>query len=304
MGRPGEGWLRVTCPIIDRRREGAYLSLIAAAPEIAERAEPGQFVNVRVEARASLLRRPFSIYRTSRHGAWADTVQFVFDANGVGTGWLAEQGPNDTLDLMGPLGTPFPLPEPRTTCLLVGGGYGAAPLFFLAERLQRRVQRVDMLIGAMTAERVFNPIEARRLSASATFTTEDGSFGRRGRVTDVFDEVVDDCRSQLVYACGPMPMLRAVAHRAAMRQLPCQVAVEEHMACGIGVCWTCVVPVRDTDGHVHLRRSCIDGPVLNGARIAWERTRWVAAPAQAEFVATPALGEGPHGWASAGERGR
>lgn len=291
MGRPDAGSLRVTCPVIDLRREGSYLSLIAAAPEIAERAEPGQFVNVGVEARGSLLRRPFSIYRTSRHGAWGGTVQFIFDPHGPGTSWLAEREPNDRLDLVGPLGTPFPLPEQRTSCLLVGGGYGAAPLFFLAERLQRRGQRVDVIIGAATADRVFNPIEAKRMSASARFTTEDGSFGRRGRVTDVFDEVVDECRSRLVYACGPMPMLRAVAHRAAMRQLPCQVAVEEHMACGIGVCWTCVVPVRDDHGQVHLRRSCIDGPVLNGAAIAWERSRWVSAPVQAEFLTMPPLSE-------------
>ncbi|MDP8962219.1 MAG: dihydroorotate dehydrogenase electron transfer subunit [Actinomycetota bacterium] len=301
MGRPGAGSLRVLCPIIDRRREGSYLSLIAAAPEIAERAEPGQFVNVGVETRASLLRRPFSIYRTSRHGGWGGTVQFVFDAHGPGTSWLGEQGPNDTLDLVGPLGAAFPLPEQRTSCLLIGGGYGAAALFFLAELLQRRAQRVDMIIGAATGERIFNPIEAKRMSASARFTTEDGTFGKRGRVTDVFDEVVDDCRSGLVYACGPMPMLRAVAHRAAMRQLPCHVAVEEHMACGIGVCWTCVVPVRSDDGQVHMRRSCIDGPVLNSAHIAWERSRWVSAPSQSEFVAMPALGrEGPQGSGSGG----
>ncbi|MFN2555989.1 MAG: dihydroorotate dehydrogenase electron transfer subunit [Nitriliruptorales bacterium] len=297
MGRPDGGSLRVVCPVIDRRREGSYLSLITAAPEIAERAEPGQFVNVGVESRATLLRRPFSIYRTSRHGAWGGTVQFVFDPHGPGTAWLAELEPNDKLDLVGPLGVSFPMPEQRTACLLVGGGYGAAPLFFLAERLQRRALRVDMIIGAATAERVFNPIEAKRMSASARFTTEDGSFGRRGRVTDVFDQAVDECRSRLVYACGPMPMLRAVAHRAAMRQLPCHVAVEEHMACGTGVCWTCVVPIRGDDGRVQLRRSCIDGPVLNGAHIAWERTRWVSAPAQAEFLAMPALDE-----VQAGER--
>ncbi len=291
MGRPDGGALRVTCPVIDRRREGSYLSLIAAAPEIAERAEPGQFVNVGVEARGTLLRRPFSIYRTSRHGAWGGTVQFVFDPHGPGTSWLAELKSNDKLDLVGPLGVPFPLPEQRTACLLVGGGYGAAPLFFLAERLQRRALRVDMIIGAATADRVFNPLEAKRMSATARFTTEDGSSGRRGRVTDVFDQAVDECRSRLVYACGPMPMLRAVAHRAAMRQLPCHVAVEEHMACGIGVCWTCVVPVRDAAGHVQLRRSCVEGPVLNGADIAWERTRWASGPQQAEFLIMPALDE-------------
>ena len=274
FGKPGDGPVRAACEVVARKREGSYLSLTLAAPDIAERAYPGQFIEVAVEARESLLRRPFSIYRTSAQGPWAGTVEFVLDAHGRGTKWLTERVAHDVLDVVGPLGSPFPLPQQRVGCLLVGGGYGAAPLFFLAEALQAAGQRVDMIVGAATAERIFNAIEAKRMSASVTFTTEDGSLGEHGLVTDVMERVAGECRSGVVYACGPMPMLRAVALQAVALELPCQVAVEEHMACGVGVCWTCVVPYRGKDGNVRMKRSCIDGPVFNGARISWEHTRW------------------------------
>ncbi|MGH3443468.1 MAG: dihydroorotate dehydrogenase electron transfer subunit [Nitriliruptorales bacterium] len=273
-GRPGDGPVRTVSAVVARKREGSYLSLTVAAAEIAERARPGQFVNVAVNARGSLLRRPFSIYRTTRRGAWAGTIEFVFDPHGPGTEWLGTRQAHDLLDLVGPLGSPFPLPNQRLACLLVAGGYGAAPLFFLGERLHAEGLRVDMILGAATGARIFNAIEAKRMSASVTFTTEDGSLGVDGRVTDVLDDVVGDAKTGVVYACGPMPMLRAVSLRCAELDIPCQVAVEEHMACGVGVCWTCVVPVRAKDGTIRMKRSCVDGPVFNGAHLAWEASRW------------------------------
>lgn len=266
-----EGPVHATCEVIARRREGAYWLVSFAAKEIAERAQPGQFVQLAVEAPHTLLRRPFSIARVSRTGASAGTVDVVFDAHGPGTEWLTTVGTHDVIDVIGPLGTPFPLPQRKVNCLLVGGGYGAAPLYYLAEMLLRRGLRVDMINGAATAGRIMGAIEAKRLSASVTFTTEDGSLGRTGRVTDVIDEVLDSSGAGVVYACGPNPMLRAVAERCAARRIPVQVAVEELMGCGIGVCFTCVVPVAGKDSHVRNKRACIDGPVFNGARIDWDR---------------------------------
>jgi dihydroorotate dehydrogenase electron transfer subunit len=278
LGREGDTPVRATCEVLARRREGAYWTISVAAPDIADRARPGQFVNVAVAAPASLLRRPFSIARVSKQGPAAGTVDFVFDAHGPGTEWLVDRAAHDVLDVVGPLGNPFPLPRQRVSCLLVGGGYGVAPLFFLAEELRREGLRVDMVVGAATQERIFNAIEAKRITASVTFTTEDGSFGEQGRVTDVLEQVVQDCGTSVVYACGPMPMLRAVSERCRELELPAQVAVEEHMACGVGVCWTCVVPVRHKDGSVRMKRSCIDGPVFNGAKVAWEESRWDVGP--------------------------
>ena len=271
--------MHATCEVIARRREGAYWTVSVAAREIAERAQPGQFVQIAVEAQHTLLRRPFSIARVSRQGASAGTVDVVFDAHGPGTTWLTGVETHDVLDLIGPLGTPFPLPQRKVNCLLVGGGYGIAPLYYLAETLLRRGLRVDMINGAATAERVMGAIEAKRLSASVTFTTEDGSYGTEGRVTDVLDQVVANGRTGLVYACGPNPMLRAVSERCVQLGIPVQVAVEERMGCGIGVCFTCVVPIVGRDGAVRHKRACVEGPVFNGARIGWDRWGVPGAPA-------------------------
>lgn len=276
--------MRGMCEVLAYRRLGAYHSLTFVAPEIAERTEPGQFVSVAVGASGALLRRPFSVFAVSKHGPWAGTVEIVFDAVGTGTKWLAERSKHDVVDLVGPLGRPFPVPQKPVGCLLVGGGYGAAPLLYLAQRLQKQGLRTDMVIGAATSERVFNAIEAKRLSASARFTTEDGSLGTKGRVTDVLDELLDSSGAGVVYACGPMPMLAAVAKIARRRRVPCQVAVEEAMACGVGVCWTCVLPYRRKDGIANVR-ACVEGPVFNASRIDWDRIgQPLAAPPDAELT--------------------
>jgi dihydroorotate dehydrogenase electron transfer subunit len=280
------GPVRAICEVLRRQRSGAYWSLTVSSPEIAERAKPGQFIEVAVDARDTLLRRPFSIARVSPHGPRAGTVEFVFDAHGPGTEWLSHVEPHTALDIVGPLGSAFPLPARNVNCLLIGGGYGVAPLFFLGDELTRLGMRVDMIVGAASADRIHDAIGAKRMSASVTFTTEDGSLGTTGRVTDVMDDVITATSTNVVYACGPNPMLAAVSRIAAAKDLPCQVAVEEHMACGVGVCWTCVMPIKGKDGAVRMKRSCIDGPVFSGHRIDWDATRWVpvdpvARPAEA-----------------------
>jgi dihydroorotate dehydrogenase electron transfer subunit len=270
--------VKATCEVLARRRQGAYWLLSISAPEIADRAEPGQFVNIAVDAAGSLLRRPFSIARVSKQGPFAGTLDVVFDAHGPGTEWLTTVDAHDVLDVIGPLGTAFPIPKRKVACLLVGGGYGTAPLFFLADRLVREGLRVDLIVGAASQDRLLDVIEAKRASASVTFTTEDGSYGERGRVTDVLEDVATRCGTGVVYACGPNPMLRAVSERCVELELPVQVAVEEQMACGVGVCFTCVLPIRTKDGTVKMKRSCIDGPVFNGAKVAWDESRFRSGP--------------------------
>ncbi|MGH8900249.1 MAG: dihydroorotate dehydrogenase electron transfer subunit [Egibacteraceae bacterium] len=264
------GPVRALCEVLAYRKAGAYHSLTLVAPEVAEQAEPGQFVSFGVEGGGTLLRRPFSIYGVSRGGPSAGTVEVVFEVNGPGTEWLATRAKHDVVDIVGPLGHPFPIPQQQVGCLLVGGGYGAAPLLFLASALQKKGLRIDMIIGAATQERIFNPIEAKRLSAGTYFTTEDGSTGVKGRVTDVIDRVMDTSPVGVVYACGPMPMLAAVARIAARRKVPIQVGVEEAMACGVGVCWTCVVPYWSR-GEVRNIRACVEGPCLSGTRVLWDQ---------------------------------
>ena len=265
--------IRQKCEVLSAKKVGAYHSITMVAPEIAEHARPGQFVQVAVPAgREFLLRRPFSIHQASRKGGWAGTLEIAFAAVGPGTSWLTEVEAHDFLDVVGPLGSPFPYPKQRTSCLLVGGGYGAAPLYFLAQELRSRGHRVDMIVGARSQERIFKPVEAKRLSVLVSLTTEDGSLGDRGRVTDVLPGMITRCETDVVYACGPNPMLRAIAEYCAKQGIPTQVALEELMACGMGVCWTCVVPVirRDGKGWDYLR-SCVDGRGVSGGRVWWEK---------------------------------
>jgi dihydroorotate dehydrogenase electron transfer subunit len=274
--------IRATCEVLSNRQVGTYTALTLVAPDIAEQARPGQFVEIAVPpGRTIMLRRPFSIHQASRRGGWAGTLEVVLDAVGPGTSWLAEAQVHDLLDVIGPLGRPFAYPREPTSCLLVGGGYGAAPLYFLAEELRARNMEVHMILGARDHDRVFKPIEGKRLAATIVITTEDGSMGETGMVTDALPSVLARTSARVVYACGPNPMLRAVAEACLARALPCQVAVEEQMACGLGVCWTCAVPLIAQDGRGWWNvRACVEGPAFNGARVWWDR--WLGEQASTE----------------------
>jgi len=264
--------IRTRCEVLSTRRTGAYHSVTLVAPDIAEQAKPGQFVEVAVpDGRSIMLRRPFSIHQASRRGGWAGTLEIVFDVVGPGTQWLAGVTTHETLDVIGPIGRAFQFPRDLRSCLLVGGGYGAAPLHFLAEELRVRDKQVSMIVGARDHERVFKPVEGKRLASTFVITTEDGSMGEQGRVTDFLPAMVARTSAEVVYACGPNAMLRAVAEYCGERRIPCQVAVEEQMACGLGVCWTCVVPLLAADAQSWWNvRACTEGPVFNGARVWWD----------------------------------
>lgn len=263
------GPLRAQCEVLQYRKIGLYHSLTFVSPEIADRAQPGQFVTIGVEGKHTVLRRPFSIYQVSRHGPWAGTVEIIFRATGEGTQWLTTRSKHDLVDLVGPLGTPFPIPKQNVASLLVGAGYGTAPLLYLASVLQQRGFRADMIIGAKSADRIFNAIEAKRLSATTVFTTEDGSLGEEGTVTEVMARMLEGGRTGLVYASGSMEMMRDVSQLATSHGVPVRVATEEAMACGTGVCQTCVLPV-ERNGQLYNLRGCIEGPVFNGAKVRWD----------------------------------
>lgn len=243
---------------------GAYRVLSMRAREVATGARPGQFLNVAVGG-GTLLRRPFSVYRTDRA---LGTVSIAFDPIGRGTEWLAARAPGDELNIVGPLGHGFEVGEPGGADLLVGGGYGSAALAFLAQELAERGRVVHAVLGARTAGRVFRDETLRRWCASITVTTDDGSAGRAGVVTDAMPEACKEHGVTAVYACGPNRMLRAVGEAALAIGVPAQLAVEEFMACGIGVCWTCVLPVL-TDGSIAHRRTCTEGPVFRASEVAW-----------------------------------
>jgi dihydroorotate dehydrogenase electron transfer subunit len=264
---------RVRAEVLNSRRLGAYQTITIVAPGVADRVRPGQFVSIAMPAgRTFLLRRQFSISQASRRGGWAGTLEFAFDPKGPGTSWLAEVKAHQFLDVIGPLGKAFAYPARLQTCLLVSEGHGSAPIHFLAQELRARGKRVDMLVGAEDNDRVFKPIEGKRLSQTITITTEDGSLGDRGSVLDALAGVVESTGAQVIYAAARRSTLRGLAEFCADRNIPSQVAVEEEMACGVGLCFTCTVPVvrKDGTGFDNLR-ACTEGPVFNPARILWDR---------------------------------
>jgi dihydroorotate dehydrogenase electron transfer subunit len=248
--------------VVGVRPVDAYVELTLAAPEIAERAEPGQFVAFAIGGASSalLLRRSIAI-STADDGV----VTVVVSAAGPGSTWLTERRPGDTVDVVGPLGRPFPPAPPGARALLVGGGYGAAALVGLAARLKAFGHEVDAVAGAAGADRLCSVRELTEVADRVAVTTDDGSSGRQGLVTLAVDELLPG--AGVVYACGPMPMLRAVADAASARGIPSYVAVEESMACGIGVCMTCVLPIVGEDGRTRFSRSCVEGPVFGGDRV-------------------------------------
>ena len=263
--------VQVRGEVLTVRRVGAYFAMTVVAPGIAEQTRPGQFVAIGVggDDTSMMLRRAFSIYDVSERGVFGGTVEFVFAVAGRGTAWLSRRRAHDPLDIVGPLGKPFALPRDPARCLLVGGGYGTAPLFPLGKALTGRGCRVDFAIGAATEDRLFGALEAKRMATSLALTTDDGSMGEKGLVSDVLPDLITRNRVEVLYACGPMGMLRAVGAVAEEFGLPCQVAVEESMACGVGVCMTCVLPVIDDEGKTRMLRSCVDGPVFRADRVRW-----------------------------------
>ena len=273
--------VQVRGEVLSIKRIGDYVEMTIVAAGVAESAKPGQFVAVAVggDDGAMLLRRAFSLHAVSPRGVYGGTIGFVFAVHGRGTAWLARRHEHDVVDVVGPLGRPFALPRDPVSCLLVGGGYGAAPLFSLAAALSARGCRVDFALGASTEAKLFGALEAKRMGTSLAVTTDDGSAGERGLVADVLPRVIERGRSDVIYACGPMPMLRAVSRIATEHGLPCQTAVEEAMACGIGVCMTCVLPVAGEDGVTRMVRSCVDGPVFRGDRVRWDDIGTVPADA-------------------------
>jgi len=288
---------RARAEILSSRKVGAYQSITLVAPEIAERARPGQFLAIAMpEGREFVLRRHFSIHQASRRGGWAGTLEFIVGPDpGAGTGWLARARAHESLDVIGPLGSPFSYPKKLTNCLLVAEGRGAAALSFLAQELVARNKRVDMILGAHTLEAVFKPIDAKRLSQTVAVMTRDGSMGARGGVLDALPEAFERTGAEVVYAAGPPATLRSVAGFCAAHRLPAQVAVEERMGCGFGLCNTCVVPVlrKEAPGYENVR-ACIDGPVFNPARVLWDRWLDTGAPSpvdDAAIVTGPRAGD-------------
>jgi dihydroorotate dehydrogenase electron transfer subunit len=261
--------LQIRAEVLDITPQGAYRVILLRAPGVAARVRPGHFAALAVGGADSsmLLRRAFSIHRADPA---QETVSLVVAEHGRGTRELLRTRVGDTVDLVAPLGTAFPQPGPGATALFVGGGYGSAPLFALAEEVVARGGAVGFILGGSSADRLFGVDLARRLTPDVLVTTDDGSTGIKGRVTLPLAEAVKAIGAEAVYSCGPMAMLRAVTGIAVGEGARSYCAVEEAMACGVGVCMTCVLPVVGEDGVSRFVRSCVDGPCFDGTRVRWD----------------------------------
>ena len=264
---------QLLAPIVSNKKVGQYHQIIVNVGELASMCKPGNFVAINVggDTSSMILRRAFAISRVSVNTTFGGTMELIVAPHGQGSKWLCAQGEGAVLDIVAPLGTAFGIPTEAVSVLLVGGGYGSAPLFGLAEVLNVRGCRVDMLLGASTASKIYAPMEGKRAVNSMRIYTEDGSMGQVGRVTDPIAEIIKDLDVAVVYSCGPMAMLSAITKITDSLSVVHQCAVEEAMACGIGVCMTCVLPVKNHDGTVSMLRSCIDGPVMDGANVLWDQ---------------------------------
>ena len=224
--------------------------------------KPGQFVHLRVASGSDImLRRPFSIHR-----AYGERVEILYQVLGRGTLSLAEKQPGDeSMDLVGPLGHGWRVPDSAAHVLLVAGGLGAAPLGMLAEQLAERGVAVVVAQGAPTADRLVARELYERVARRVEIATDDGSAGERGFVTGPVERLLAETRFDMVCTCGPEAMQRIVAAQSAAAGVACQVSLERLMACGIGACLSCVVTT--VDG---LRRACVDGPVFDAEEVCWD----------------------------------
>ena len=271
MSQINKSAAQLLAPIVSNKKVGQYHQIIVNVGDLAALCKPGNFVAINVggDSSSMILRRAFAISRVSVNSTFGGTMELIAAPHGQGSKWLCAQEEGVVLDIVAPLGTAFGIPTEPVPVLLVGGGYGSAPLFGLAEVLNARGCRVDMLLGASTASKIYAPMEGKRAVNSMRIYTEDGSMGQAGRVTDPIAEIIKDLDIAVVYSCGPMQMLSAITKITDSLSVVHQCAVEEAMACGIGVCMTCVLPVENEDGTVSMLRSCIDGPVMDGSKVQW-----------------------------------
>ncbi|NQT93504.1 MAG: dihydroorotate dehydrogenase electron transfer subunit [Lentisphaerae bacterium] len=244
---------------------GGYRVLLLDAPSVAAKAMPGQFVHLLVpRLRGAVLRRPFSVFRAD-----GGEISILYKCVGLGTEAMAGIRAGDRVDLLGPLGNGFPMNAQGTTPVLVAGGYGVAPLWFLAKHL---AAAGIVFVGGATAEDVLCVEEFEALGWDVRVSTEDGSAGSHGLVTGILDEWLesrDETVAPEFYSCGPDGMLKEVGARAMDRDLRAWLSLDTHMGCGVGACLACVQRIRK-NGQEQWGRVCKDGPVFESREIVWK----------------------------------
>lgn len=259
--------------ISNRRLSPDYNVLSLEAPEIAATTAPGQFVMVKpTRGIEPLLRRPFSVFEILRDGTRSYGLSILSKRVGTTTTQIFEAAPDTRVLCLGPLGRAFTLPQPPAEVWMVAGGVGLAPFWTVTETLSRRGIPLTLFYGGRRDADLFYLDYFTQHGVTLVLATEDGSRGERGRVTAPLERALASRTSGadvLLHACGPEPMLAAVARLAGKYGCRCEVSVERVMGCGLGGCYSCVVPVKSGQGFHHVR-SCIGGPIFDAATLVWD----------------------------------
>jgi dihydroorotate dehydrogenase electron transfer subunit len=257
-------------PLVSREPlDGAYVLITFRHPEVAHEARAGQFVMIKAGLSAEPpLRRPFSILRVDPR---EETFTLFLKAVGAGSRALADLHPGEPAQCLGPLGVPFRPPAPGQEALLVAGGYGIAPFRLLCEEIRPRGHRARVFYGGRRLEDLQLRETFDALGVPLVASTDDGSFGHHGRVTEPLEAYLDTHPGDVqLYGCGPEPMVRALARVAEKRGLPAQVSLDPWMGCGVGTCLGCVVWTQRADeARPHYRCGCTEGPVFDAPEVVW-----------------------------------
>lgn len=253
----------------NKRVAADFFRMRIESPYLSKNMKPGQFLEVKCsEGTVPLLRRPFGLHKKVNNG-----IEFLYEIVGEGTRLLSERKPGESLDIIAPLGNGFKppkSPDRNGISVVIAGGIGVAPVLALAESLKGNKY---VLIGARKKSHVLCENEFKKAGAKVLVSTDDGSKGRKGLVTDLLKDLLSKSSARnavpYIYACGPNIMLKAVWEIAKDKNIPCQFSFEEHMACGVGVCLGCPIKVRKGLIDTEYKMICKDGPVFKGEDIAW-----------------------------------
>ena len=251
---------KVTASVISQRKIAANIYDMWIATELAAEAKPGQFIGVYPRNQATLLPRPISICEVSED---KKALRIVYRIAGQGTAEFAGFGAGDEVEILGTLGNGFPVQEGAgKKVFLMGGGIGVPPILQLAKELEADKQ---IIVGYRDSQMFLK--EDLEKYGSVFVATEDGSFGTKGNVMNAIAE--NALEADMIFACGPMPMLRAIKRFAEEHEIPAYISLEEHMACGVGACLGCVVKTKEKDHHSHVNnaRICTDGPVFEAREV-------------------------------------
>jgi dihydroorotate dehydrogenase electron transfer subunit len=261
---------QLSTPMLRRKKlQEKVFKLTLSSSLICNNAKPGNFVHIRVSQSGSpLLRRAFSIHKLERS---KNGFEILFRVIGSGTKILSKALPGESLDVLGPIGNSFTLPKKQQQVMLVAGGMGIAPLWFLLNHLMRRVGKgkLTFFLGCKNKEELLYVENLKSMGINLVIATDDGSAGRKGLITEVFFKEMkkrNHVHKRLaVYSCGPQMMLKRMSEISKKLNLCCQISLETHMACGMGACWGCVVKLKDGN----YKRVCVDGPVFDAREVDW-----------------------------------